>query len=310
MAVLSFLNKSKTSVHAGLLLQENGISLALLDSATSPIQLKALAYQPGGGDAETLERLIRQNKTGRSAVHSVLPLGTYQLLLVDMPKVPANEIKHAVRWQIKDLIDFHIDDAVIDVFDAPPSGAGGAQEQVYVVVTRSSQIQQISEIVQQQGLSLEVIDIPELALRNIASRLPDQDQGIALMYLEVDRGVIALCRDNTLYLARTIELGHASLLNADPDQRAMVVSSLALEVQRTMDYYDRYYQQAPINQLYIAPTAVEAPGLVKELHSQVGLNCQMIGPDLLFPDVDIDPGVWAHAFLAVGAALREEGKAL
>lgn len=310
MAVLSFLNKSKTSVHAGLLLQEHGISLALLDSTTSPVQLKALAYQPGGGDAETMERLIRQHSTGRSAIHSVLPLGTYQLLLVDMPKVPANEIKHAVRWQIKDLIDFHIDDAVIDVFDAPPSGAGGAQEQVYVVVTRSSQIQQIAEVIQQQGSSLEVIDIPELALRNIASRLPEQEQGIALMYLEAERGVIALCRDNTLYLARTIELGHASLHNTDPDQQGMVISSLALEIQRTMDYYDRYFQQAPINHLYIAPTAVDIPGLVKDLHSQVGLNCHMIGPELVFPEIDIDPEVWAHAFLAVGAALREEGKTL
>ncbi|HSH29614.1 MAG TPA: hypothetical protein VK971_06875, partial [Thiohalobacter sp.] len=168
----------------------------------------------------------------------------------------------------------------------------------------------IAGAVQQAGLSLAVIDIPELALRNLAARLPEQAQGVALMYLETGRGLIALCRDNTLYLARTIELGHAALADADPDRRAMAISSLALEIQRSMDYYDRYFQQAPINHLYIAPTAEALPGLVKALHAQVGLDGRLIEPELIFPDTQVDAETWAHSLLAVGAALREEGKAL
>ncbi|BCO32441.1 hypothetical protein TspCOW1_25440 [Thiohalobacter sp. COW1] len=310
MAIFSFLNKSGNGEKAGVLLRNSGASLARINGSADSPRLLDLAHRPGTDDAETLEQLMREHRTGRAALHCVLPLGSYQLLLVDMPKVPPNEVKAAVRWQIKDLIDFHIDDAVVDVFDAPPSGAGGAQEQVYVVVTRAIQVQHIDAAVQQAGLSLAVIDIPELALRNIAARLPEQEQGVALMYLEADRGLIALCRDNTLYLARTIELGHAALADPDPDRRTMAVSSLALEIQRSMDYYDRYFQQAPINHLYIAPTAEALPGLVSELHGQVGLEGRLLEPGLIFPGAEIDTETWAHGLLAVGAALREEGKAL
>lgn len=312
MALFSFLNRGGggNGEQAGLLLRESGASLARVNGTEAAPRLLDLAHLPGAGDGETLGRLLQQHRPGRAALHCVLPLGSYQLLLVDMPKVPSNEIKAAVRWQIKDLIDFHIDDAVVDVFDAPPSGAGGVQEQIYVVVTRSSQIQHIAEAVQQAGLSLAVIDIPELALRNLAARLPEQEQGVALMYLEAGRGLIALCRANTLYLARTIELGHAALADPDPDRRAMAVSSLALEIQRSMDYYDRYFQQAPINHLYIAPTAEALPGLVSELHAQVGLEGRLIEPELIFPGAGADAETWAHGLLAVGAALREEGKAL
>lgn len=310
MAIFSFLNKSGNGEKAGVLLRNSGASLARINGSADSPRLLDLAHRAGTDDAETLEQLMREHRPGRAAVHFVLPLGSYQLLLVDMPKVPPNEIKAAVRWQIKDLIDFHIDDAVVDVFDAPPSGAGGVQEQIYVVVTRSSQIQHIAAAVQQAGLSLAVIDIPELALRNIAAHLPEQAQGVALMHLEADRGLIALCRDNTLYLARTIELGHAALADPDPDRRAMAVSSLALEIQRSMDYYDRYFQQAPINHLYIAPTAEALPGLIRELHGQVGLEGRLLEPGLIFPGTEIDTETWAHGLLAVGAALREEGKAL
>jgi MSHA biogenesis protein MshI len=310
MALFSFLKKGGNGEKAGLLLRESGASLARINGSADSPRLLDLGHQPGAADTATLEQLTHEHKPGRAAVHCVLPLGGYQLLLVDMPKVPANEIKAAVRWQIKDLIDFHIDDAVVDVFDAPPSGAGGVQEQVYAVVTRTSQIQHTADAVQQAGLSLAVIDIPELALRNLASHLPEQEQGVAVMYLEAERGLIALCRDNTLYLARTIELGHAALADADPDRRAMAISSLALEIQRSMDYYDRYFQQAPINHLYIAPTAEALPGLVKELHAQVGLDGRLIEPELIFPGTEVDAQTWAHGLLAVGAALREEGKAL
>lgn len=310
MAIFSFFNKSGNGEKAGVLLGESGVSLARINGTIDTPRLLDLGYQTGAADAATLEQLMQEHRPGRAAVHCVLPLGSYQLLLVDMPKVPPNEIKAAVRWQIKDLIDFHIDDAVVDVFDAPPSGAGGAQEQVYVVVTRASQVQHIAGAVQQAGLSLAVIDIPELALRNLAAHLPEQEQGVAVMYLEAERGLIALCRDNTLYLARTIELGHAALADADPDRRAMAISSLALEIQRSMDYYDRYFQQAPINHLYIAPTAETLPGLISELHGQVGLEGRLLAPELIFAGAEADPMVWAHSLLAVGAALREEGKAL
>ncbi|HSH29979.1 MAG TPA: pilus assembly protein PilM, partial [Thiohalobacter sp.] len=308
MALFSFLNHGGSGEQAGLLLRESGTSLARVNGTQAAPRLLDLAHLPGAGDGETLERLLQQHRPGRAAVHCVLPLGSYQLLLVDMPKVPANEIKAAVRWQIKDLIDFHVDDAVVDVFDAPPSGAGGAQEQVYAVVTRTGRVQHIAGAVQQAGLSLAVIDIPELALRNLAAHLPEQEQGVAVMYLEAERGLIALCRDNTLYLARTIELGRAALADADPDRRAMAISSLALEIQRSMDYYDRYFQQAPINHLYIAPTAETLPGLISELHGQVGLEARLLTPELIFADAEADPTVWAHSLLAVPRPRHHRGR--
>src|SRR5688572_10296179 len=48
---------------------------------------------------------------------TVLPMGEYQLLLVDTPGVPAAELKTAVRWRIKDLLDYRIDEATVDFLE-------------------------------------------------------------------------------------------------------------------------------------------------------------------------------------------------
>src|SRR5512141_641180 len=41
----------------------------------------------------------------------------YQLMMVDAPNVPREELKAAIRWRVKDLLDYHIDDAAMDVLD-------------------------------------------------------------------------------------------------------------------------------------------------------------------------------------------------
>ena len=95
----------------------------------------------------------------------------YRLLLVEAPDVPADELRAAVRWRIKDLIDFHIDDAVIDVFEMPPHARGGPQRMMYAVTAKAEVVKREIERIESAGLKLGVVDIPELSLRNIATLL-------------------------------------------------------------------------------------------------------------------------------------------
>jgi MSHA biogenesis protein MshI len=53
----------------------------------------------------------------RAPCIGVMTPNSYQLLLVEAPPVPDAELRSAVRWKVQDLIDFHIDDAIVDVFE-------------------------------------------------------------------------------------------------------------------------------------------------------------------------------------------------
>ncbi|MEQ8206577.1 MAG: hypothetical protein RIA65_10410, partial [Woeseia sp.] len=45
----------------------------------------------------------------RSAISSVLPDGSYQLLLEELPNAPREEMRSAVGWRIKDRIEMALD---------------------------------------------------------------------------------------------------------------------------------------------------------------------------------------------------------
>jgi MSHA biogenesis protein MshI len=246
----------------------------------------------------------------RRRCSTLLAVGEYQLLVVDAPEVPPEELRAAMRWRIGELIDFHIDDAVLDVFDAPPSGPGGNRHQLFVVVARSAVVRQRIDELEQAGINLDVIDIPELAMRNLATRLPEDETGLVTLYFSEHQCLITITRAGILYLSRNIEIGYRDLQENSAMPQALS-NRLALEIQRSMDYYEQQYHQAGAGAIAILPLPVSLFGLEDALQQTLGLPARTmrIGDIIECSDEPGQPHA-AACMLALGSALRQETAAL
>ncbi len=299
-------SKSRSHRLCALVADDEGVALACVDHAKEekPV-LEYCAFHPLEQEqslAALLKKTVAQYRLDRTRCSTLLAAQDYQLLMVEAPEVPAAELKAAIRWRVRDLIDFHIDDAVLDVFDMPPSGARKVQESLYVVVSRAAVVEQRTQRLQEAGVELAVIDIPELALRNIAARVPHDANGQVLLYFNASQGLITLTRDATLYLARGMEFGWSQLLDSPA-----LAERLALELQRSMDYYDRHFQQAPINQLTLCAAPQGVGGLAEQLMQLTGIEVQVLGAaDVIDVPAGVDDAELARCLLAIGAALRSE----
>jgi MSHA biogenesis protein MshI len=304
--VFLFKSNSRNDTLGALVMETDGVAVARVShqKPDRPL-LEYCAFHPlapGQDQASLLKKTLAANQLGKVPLSSLLAIGDYQLLMVEAPEVPAAELKAAIRWRIRDLIDFHIDDAVLDVFDVPPSGARGVQQHMYVVVSREALVKERAELLQTAGGELKIVDIPELALRNIAARLDRDTSGQALLYFGSDHGLITLTRDATLYLARSMDLGYQQLLES-PE----LVDRLALELQRSMDYYDRHFQQAPITAVTVCPMPQPLPQFADQLAQQTGIAVHALRlEDIVEVDPAVDVAQFPRCVLAVGAALRSE----
>jgi MSHA biogenesis protein MshI len=245
----------------------------------------------------------------KSPCSALLPVGEYQLLVVDAPEVPPEEMAAAIRWRIQEMIDFHIDDAVLDIFDAPPAGPANSK-QVYVVVARTDTIRQRIDGLEQAGINLEIIDIPELAMRNIAACLPEDEAGLVSLYFGEDHCLITITHNATLYLTRSIDIGYRELQEQAASPQALC-NRLALEIQRSMDYYEHNYHQAAIKAVALLPVPVTLFGLADALQQTLGVSTRMVNvDDIVDCDATPDDTHAADCLLAVGSALRTEAVAL
>jgi len=262
------------------------------------------------GDYAGADRLSRDWRLERYRCATLLDPGDYQLLLVEAPNVPSVELKAAIRWRIKDLLDYHVDDATVDVLDIPPDPSGAARgHSMYAVAAHNDAIQACIERFDAAQIPLSVIDVAETAQRNIAALYEDEGRGVGMLYLGESSGLFTINFRRELYLARRIDIGHDQI-SATPE-RAEVFNRIALELTRTLDHFDRQFGFVAINKLLLGPEP-EDSGLLEYLRSNLDLPIARVdlAATLAF-DVDARPDrrtEWQR-FHLIGAALRYETKA-
>ena len=257
----------------------------------------------GKGDSDPIARVLARLPNRRAPTVSVLDPGGYRLLLVEAPDVPPDELRAAVRWRVKDLIDFHVDDAVFDVFEMPPHARGGRNRMMYAVTAKADYVKQQIDLIEGAGLNLDVIDIGELSLRNVATLFEAEQRGTAFLYLGERQSTLLLVRQGVLYLARHVETGVATLAEAG-ELRRDLVGGLALEVRRSLDYFESHYEQTSIPQLHTC--GLEAADR-EQLARELGIAVRDVDlKNLLDMDEALSPELQRLCLPAIGAALRKD----
>ncbi len=228
----------------------------------------------------------------KARVSAVLDPAEYQLVMTAGVDLPADELRAAMRWRIKDLIGFPVDDAVIDVFRLPP--VRGNENMVQVVAAPPTAVGELEAIVHGAARELDVIEIPELALRNLMTLMPQDKTGCAFMLLGRNSIQILVTCQGILFVARRMELPMGS-----------GVEQLALELQRSMQYFESQFDRAPIQEVTIGPANDMARGLAPKLSAATGLKCQVLELNaILACETDIAALDQPEALIAIGAALR------
>lgn len=244
---------------------------------------------------------------GQTPVSAVLPTDAYQLQLVEMPNVPADEVLAAVRWRLKDLIDYPVDEAVVELLEMPRHANPGSAPVAYAVVTRRANVLREIEVMEQADLSLDVIDIPELCIRNIAVELPQDADGVAFLHFTEDCGYLTITRKGVLHLMRRLDTGRRDL-RASGDEFSLQerIAGISLEVQRSLDYYESHYDCRPVTEIVLGPGG-DLDGLSAALTEHLGLAVNQIDlGDLFELDGDVSAEDQGSCLLAIGAALRSE----
>ena len=214
-----------------------------------------IAWAASGGDVGFLEcssakreqelsSAVDQHGWADAPTTLVLPLDQYQVFQLERPEgIEQSELGAALKWKLKDLLDYSPSDAVSDVFPFPADASRGRGDLVNVVAARKSLARELVDLVNASGLKLTGITIAELALNHLAARLDEHQRGAALVYMRGRYGQMVVAKDSVLYLSRRLDVSNDDLHDASQQENA--VQSLALEMQRSLDYYESQLGQVP-----------------------------------------------------------------
>ena len=263
-----------------------------------------------GSNVETLSGLRREYGLDRSPCVTLMPDRGYQLQVIEAPSVPASELKSAVRWRIQDVLGYPAEAATIDIFFVPADPEAPTRTRsIYAVAAKNELIAERMAMFSGAKVRLTAIDIPEMAQRNVAALFESPGSALAMLSLRDDGGLLTFTSDAELYMARAIDIGLEQLRNSEGTIREQLYARIVLEVQRSLDHFDRQFSFMSLGKLALAPLpagfgllAYLAENLyvpVEEARLDSCIDMSRV-PELASPDVQ------SSQFMTIGAALRQE----
>ncbi len=257
--------------------------------------------------AQSLRALRRSRPVQQQRTVAVLQHAQYQLLTLDAPDLPREEWRDAIRWRLKDLVEFSVDTAGIDVIDIPADPQQRRRASVMAVAAPRSALVPLAAAGTDAHLPWHAIDVPETALRNIAVLCAETGRGEALLHVGRTHSTLVLVVQGELLVTRHIEATLDQLTDPDEAARQQNYERASLELQRTLDNVERQFSHANLARLQIAPGApllglieyvrdlVYVPVVAFELGAVIDLSGV---PELT------DAAEQATYLPAIGAALR------
>ncbi|MES2584922.1 MAG: hypothetical protein V4627_19515 [Pseudomonadota bacterium] len=224
--------------------------------------------------------------------HVMLRPEQYQLLQIDAPPVAPEELRAAARFQIREMVNVHIDDITLDVMQVGDGQQKGPNH-LFVVAAKNEVVREVIALGDALNWKVPVIDIQETAQRNLQSALARQDGRLeradaALLISDEQQAVLTISANDELFFTRRLDLpegflampwgagadaiaetavdaftpvseyvpdyagggavgGGASADVGDADR----VQRFLVEVQRSLDLWDRTWSSMPLGGLRV-----------------------------------------------------------
>jgi type IV pilus assembly protein PilM len=316
-----------------------GFTLIALGSA--PLPLDAIGdgtiKTPDAVAAAIREAVTRAGITTREAV---IGIAGRELITkkVQLPEVPAKELRDAVELEAEHHIPFAFDEVCLDYHVA---GRHDGVMDLVIVAVKKSKVSEYIGVVEDAGFVPVIVDVDGFAVGNqFEVNHPETsgdavaliDMGAAVMKTNVVRGgAPAFARDipfggnqytqaiadrlhTTFEQAERAKVGEASDIPWDSIVPALesVSRDLALEVRRTFDYFGSTSDSERIGRVVMSGGAARLRGLTEYLSSTWSIPVEVARP---FERIDVDAALADEAraagpalAVAVGLALRRPGE--
>lgn len=282
-----------------------------VSGAGRPEVLVCDSYQAADGAKASLTQLRKSLQLDRVRCTTLLNASDYQMLQLEAPNVPAAEIKTAATWRVKDMIDYPVERAAVDVVEIPgPGGARGTS--LLAFAAPDDRVRERVQMFEEAEIPLEAIDVPELAQRNIAALFETAGRALALVCFDTQGGLLTITAGGELLLSRNLDVTSTQLTDADAERRVQLLERVGLELQRSLDHFDRQNTAMALSSLHVAALP-EQVGLKEYLAANLSVPVETLD---LATVMDIgrvpelrNPLRQGQCMKVLGAALRGDAKA-
>ncbi len=324
---------------------KGGAEYQLVNIGVEPLPPEAIvdgAIMDSGAVIDAIQRLFQQQKIKTAEVAVGVSGNAVIVKKISLPQMSAEELSESIHWEAEQYIPFDIQDVAID-YEVIEGGGGGGNMDVLLVAVKKDKISDYTSVVSQAGKTPSVVDVDVFALQNCYEINYGSDPGRVIALLNVGASVmnINIVKGGTSVFNRDIAVGGnqytdaiqkdlnlsfdqaeslkrggrvegAAVENLPPILQA-VSENIALEVQKTFDFFKATSQEDRIDRVFLSGGTSKVQGLRELIAERFDAGVEIMNPfnNVTYNPRDFDPDFIAEvgpsAAIAVGLSVRRMG---
>ena len=253
-----------------------------------------------------IDKIFQSQEIKESQVASSVSGHAVIVKKISLPVRSAEEVGDSIQWEAEQYIPFDIADVYLDYHLLGPTEDGNGTNVILVAAKREA-IDSQSDVIAMAGKQPVIMDLDAFALHNIyeVNYHPEPDSVVALLNIGASIMNVNIATGNDFIFTRDIGMGGnyyteyvqrdlgVSLEEAEqykrgqaPEELQLTVSSvlqsvseiLALEVQKTFDYFRTASDFEEMQNIYICGGASRTEGLREYLQETFQVPVQFLNP--------------------------------
>ncbi len=324
---------------------KRGDEFQLLNIGSEPLPPEAIvdgAIMDSGAVIDSIQRLFQENRIKTTEVVTGVSGNAVIVKKISLPQMTTEELAESIHWEAEQYIPFDIQDVALD-YEVIEGGGSGGNMDVLLVAVKKDKISEYTSAITQAGRSAAIVDVDVFALQNCYELNYGIDPGRVVALLNIGASIMnvnvvkggvsvfnrdigaggnqftdAIQKDLNLSFeqAEALKKGeHVDGASAESLQPILhaVSENIAMEVQKTFDFFRATSQEDRIDQIYLSGGTAKVRGLRELLAEKFGAPVEMLNPflNVRYSEKDFNPEVLEDlapsAAIAVGLAARRVG---
>jgi type IV pilus assembly protein PilM len=325
-------------------LKEQKGTFTLQNVGILPLPLEAIVdntLMDSSSIVETIKKLLKSlNIRVKDAACSVSG-NSVIIRKISLPAMPPEELEDQIHWEAEQYIPFDINDVHIDFQILAPDQNDPSKMEVLLVASKKEIINDYLAVFNEAGINLAVVDVDSFAIQNAFELNYDNDPenvvaliniGASIMNLNIIKNDISLfTRDVQMggnlyteeiqkqFAVSSEEAERMKISGESSDQAKLqetisrVNETLAMEMRRSLDFYNTTAGEGKINNVYISGGGAKTRMLVEAVQQRLGLPVEILDPfrKITINEKEFDPEylneIGPLVTVAVGLATRRFG---
>ncbi|MBI2067762.1 MAG: pilus assembly protein PilM [Deltaproteobacteria bacterium] len=266
-----FWDRFRNSVILGLDLDSTGGRMVRVTGKGDLVHVTHWQYPEviDGGDQNSLERFREWiQKEGLSGMPVACSLNDNSLKIrrADLPKMPDFDLKEAVKWQLRDLVEDSIDHYVVRYTVLEEYSVNEADRLALLVyAVKKEAVTRLGDLLKKLSLKPVLIEPTPVAILASLDRFMKWEPGVFYGILNWGNGPAGfyVVSEEKLYFSRPIQ---------------ETEGNIAVEVQRSLDAFSLVFKEKKVETLLLCGGSGAKPGLVDELSKNLGMSVACLNP--------------------------------